>query len=314
MLSKKLLLQKKLILNLTMKKSILVLSASLITALTACNQHSDDEYSKIDNSRLTAENMTKEQANALIEKDSVIGNFLSSFNEIQSNLDEIKQKENIITVSRSGNAESAADNKEHILQDISSINELMRKNKDKLAALQGKIKNANFKNAALQTLVERLTNDIKAKDEQIASLQEQLANGNEAFKDLLGQYDKKTADLDKTSDNLSKTTSQLQTAYYAYGTSKELKANGVISKEGGFIGLGKSKKLATNFNKKYFTKVNIKDTKNIVLNCKKAKVLSTHPSTSYTIVLKDKKVESIDITDEEEFWNASKYLVIEIEN
>jgi hypothetical protein len=72
--------------------------------------------------------------------------------------------------------------------------------------------------------------------------------------------------------------------------------------------------LAANFNKKYFTKVNIKDTKNIALNCKKAKVLSTHPSASYTIVLKDKKVEGIDITDEEEFWSASKYLVIEIEN
>ena len=296
-----------------MKKSILLLATISVLAV-GCNQHNDEEYNTLDKAKLTAESLTKEQAAALIEKDSVVSNFLTSFNEIQSNLEEIKQKEGIITVSRSGNAESVSGNKDQIIQDISSINELMQKNKDRLASLQSKLKNANFKNSALEKLVDRLTNDIKAKDEQIAQLQEQLANGNEAFKDLLGQYDKKTEDLDKTTSNLNNTTSKLQTAYYAYGTSKELKENGVISKEGGFIGLGKSEKLAKDFNKKYFTKVDIKTTKSIALNCKKAKLLTVHPSSSYKIIEKDKKVDGIEITDEEEFWSATKYLVIEIQN
>lgn len=296
-----------------MKKSILLL-ATISVFTVGCNQHNDEEYNTLDKAKLTAESLTKEQAAVLIEKDSVVSNFLTSFEEIQSNLEQIKQKEGIITVSRSGNAESVTNNKDQIIQDINSINELMQKNKERLSGLQSKLKNANFKNSALEKLVERLTNDIKAKDEQIAQLQEQLANGNEAFKDLLGQYDKKTEDLDKATNNLNNTTNKLQTAYYAYGTSKELKENGVISKEGGFIGLGKSEKLAKDFNKKYFTKVDIKSTKMIALNCKKAKLLTVHPSNSYKLIEKDKKVEDIEITDEEEFWSTTKYLVIEIQN
>jgi DNA repair exonuclease SbcCD ATPase subunit len=297
-----------------MKKTGLLLTAMALCGAMACNEHNDEEYNALDKTRASAENLTKEQAGKLIEKDSVISDFLISFNEIQSNLEEIKQKENIISVSRAGNAESASTNKEQIVQDINSIKELMQKNKDRLSTLQSKLKNSNFKNEALQKLVERLTNDVKAKDEQIAQLQEQLTNSNEAFKDLLSQYDKKNEVLEKTNENLTNTTDKLQTAYYAYGTSKELKTNGVITKDGGFIGLGKTEHLAKDFNKKYFTKANIKELKTIALNCKKAKLLTTHPSTSYKLTTKDKKVESIDITDEEEFWSASKYLVIEIDN
>ena len=86
----------------------------------------------------------------------------------------------------------------------------------------------------------------------------------------------------------------------------------VISKEGGFIGLGKTTKVKDDFNKDYFTKINIESTTTINIGAKRAKILSSHPHDSYKLV-GEKPVEKIEITNAEEFWSASKYLVIVID-
>jgi hypothetical protein len=63
-----------------------------------------------------------------------------------------------------------------------------------------------------------------------------------------------------------------------------------------------------------FKAIDITQTKTIELNSKTASVISTHPSTSYTIEKKDKNhVSQLVITDPEQFWKASKYLVVMIE-
>ena len=86
----------------------------------------------------------------------------------------------------------------------------------------------------------------------------------------------------------------------------------VISKEGGFIGLGKSTKVSQDFNREYFTKVNIEQFNSVNLGAKKVTVLTNHPSSSYKLV-GTKPVEKLEIKNPTEFWSASKYLVIVIE-
>ena len=66
----------------------------------------------------------------------------------------------------------------------------------------------------------------------------------------------------------------LNTAYYTIGTTKELKEKNVISKEGGFIGIGKSTKVTDDFNKEYFTKINIEQTTIINIGAKKVKIIN----------------------------------------
>ncbi len=82
----------------------------------------------------------------------------------------------------------------------------------------------------------------------------------------------------------------LNTAYYCYGTFKELKEQGVVTKEGGFIGLGRTEKLTDDFNKKYFTQIDITETTSIDIFSKKVKIVTTHPSGSY-------KLEGVDKVD-----------------
>ena len=45
----------------------------------------------------------------------------------------------------------------------------------------------------------------------------------------------------------------------------------------------------------------------------KAKLLTVHPSDTYKFDGTKDKIEKITITNPEEFWSASKYLVIEVE-
>ena len=154
-------------------------------------------------------------------------------------------------------------------------------------------------------MIENLQNSINLKDEEIADLKTRMEGLNIELSNLTTNYQ------EVETENQVKT-NEINTAYYAIGTSKELKEKNVISKEGGFIGIGKTTKVKSDFNKEYFTKVNIEQTASINIGSRKAKIITTHPSSSYKII-GEKPVEKIEITNAKEFWSASKYLVIIIE-
>ena len=104
---------------------------------------------------------------------------------------------------------------------------------------------------------------------------------------------------------------ELNKAYYVFDSKKALKENGIIESKGGVIGIGSTKMLKQDFNKKYFTQINIQETDEINLYADKATVLTNHPTNSYSITGKDGKAEKIVIKDAVAFWGTSKYLVIQ---
>ena len=130
---------------------------------------------------------------------------------------------------------------------------------------------------------------------------------------VLHDHLKIDTNLQEEKQESSVKTQKLNTAYYAFGSSKELMKNNVITKEGGFAGIGRNKKLRDDFNKDYFTKVDISATSSIVLGAKKARLITTHPASSYKIEGADGKAEKITILNTEDFWSVSKYLVIVVE-
>ena len=104
----------------------------------------------------------------------------------------------------------------------------------------------------------------------------------------------------------------MNTAYYAFGTKKELAEKNVIEKEGGVLGLGKTLTLKKDFNRDYFQKVDIREFKQLTLNAKKAELLANHPADSYHFTGTN-TVEALVIDKPNEFWKASKYLVVVVE-
>ena len=157
----------------------------------------------------------------------------------------------------------------------------------------------------MEKMIENLQNTITLKDTEIAELKTKLEGLNVELSNLNTNY--KSLESENTSKQEA-----LNTAYYAIGTSKELKEKKVISKEGGFVGLGKSTTVSQDFNREYFTKVNIEQFTTINIGAKKAKILTNHPTSSYKLV-GDKPVDRLDIKNPDDFWSVSKYLVIVIE-
>jgi predicted nucleic acid-binding Zn-ribbon protein len=272
------------------------LATSLITT-TSCGGQKEKESNPVvdslssDNSNLKGE---------LSEKEAALQDFVNGFNDIQANLDEIKTKEKIVTNAAQGG--DVKSKEEQIKQDIQSIYDLMAKNKSRVASLSKKLKTSNTKIDGLEKMIAGLEAQISDKDAQIGELKNQLEQKNIELSNLNTNYQ----NLEQ--DNQGKV-QQLNTAYYIIGTGKELKEYGVTSKEGGFIGLGKSTEIKPDFNKDKFTKIDITQTLSIPIGAKKAKILTSHPSSSYKLV-GEKPVQKIDISNAADFWGTSKYLVI----
>ena len=68
--------------------------------------------------------------------------------------------------------------------------------------------------------------------------------------------------------------------------------------------------LQSNFDKDYFTKIDIRIDKEIKLYSSSAEMLTNHPASSYTLQRDAKKQYVLRINDPDAFWSTSKYLVI----
>lgn len=239
----------------------------------------------------------------LNEKEAALQEFIASFNEIQENLNAIKDKEKIVTDQTKGS--DVKSKQGQIKEDIQSIYDLMAKNKNRINSLTKKLKDSNLKLEGLEKMIENLQNTINQKDTEIADLKTRIEGMNIELTNLNTNYQ-------AVEQESAGKTEIINTAFYAIGTTKELKEKKVISREGGFIGLGKTTTVSSDFNKDYFTKVNIEQVLSINIGAKKAKVITTHPKGSYKLV-GEKPVEKLEITNPKEFWSASKYLVIVID-
>jgi len=285
--------------NLKNVKTILL--ASFLVLLFSCK---DEE---MENKIADLENQNTELNNGSTEKDNQIETYIQSLNEIQDNLKAIKEKQKIVTSSfNMGNGELNTNVKDMIINDMGLINNLLDENKQKLASLTSRLKKSNLKITELEKMIENMASQLQEKDAEIVSLQTQLASANEQLKVLFEEYNNRLEEIGTQTDKMN-------TAYYCFGTSKELKEKGVLTKEGGFIGIGKSEKLAADFNQDYFTKIDITLIKSVDLKSKKAKLVTTHASDSYKLEGDKTSVDKLVITNPEKFWASSKYLVIVVE-
>ncbi|MBS1651759.1 MAG: hypothetical protein JSU07_07095 [Bacteroidetes bacterium] len=276
-----------------------ILSLSLVS-LQSCGGDKEKEINPLADSLKTVNGNLNGQ---LSEKEAALQEFINSFNEIQENLNAIKDKEKIVT-----NASSGADVKSkesQIKEDIQAIYDLMAKNKNRIGSLSKKLKDSNLKIEGMQKMIENLQASLNQKDTEISDLKSKIESLNIELASLNTNYQQAETESEHK-------TEELNTAYYAIGTSKELKEKNVITKEGGFIGIGKSTKIKADFNKDYFTKIDITKTTTINIGAKKAKILTNHPSSSYKFV-GQKPIEKIEISNPADFWGASKYCVIIID-
>jgi chromosome segregation ATPase len=281
------------------KYSLLLLIPVFFACGRAAEKKAEELTSKTDS--LMAQN---------VQKDEAINEFIHSINEIQGTLDTIKTKENLINLATDRGDELKLSAKDQIKNDIETIYTLMKKNKETLSVLTQKLKKSNLKIDELNKMVDRLTKDLADKASQIEDLRTKLSKLNASFEmanlkiDTLSRTVKEQgSQIDDQSQTIAQQDAALNTAYYVMGTNKELKANGII----------KSGEVLTDFKKELFTKIDIRKMTEFSILSKKAKILSSHPSSSYKFIGDKKVIQNLQILDYKAFWSNSKYLVIMVD-
>jgi DNA repair exonuclease SbcCD ATPase subunit len=289
-----------------MKKLMYVLS---VLVLVSCGQHKKEII--LMQARQDSITQVAEQ------KNNTILEFIDEMNEIQSNLDSIKTIEKIISVEKASNIELKTDAKQRIAEDIAQINDLLQKNKALVKSLTNKYRASNAKIAELEITIGNMTKQMAEKDTDIARLSAELEALHIDVTNLNRQIETITAESEKTIQEKEQAFEEqanvLNTAYWAFGTKKELAEKNVIEKEGGLLGMGKTLTLKKDFNRDYFQKIDIREFKQMTLNAKKAVLLANHPADSYHLT-GTKTVEALVIDKPTEFWKTSKYLVVVVEN
>jgi uncharacterized coiled-coil protein SlyX len=245
-------------------------------------------------------------------RDSVISDWITTFDDIEKNISIIKEKEKIITIN-SSNAEISKDKKQQVLDDIKFINTLLEQDKRKIALLTAQLKQTGGTMKVLQNKISDLEATMKQNENEISELKTSLVTKKFEVEQLNAQMVVLKDTIGKRDEKISDQTYELNKAFFTCGTYKELKAKGLLTKEGGFIGLGKTESLTGNFSDKAFVQIDITETKSIYVNSKTAKLITEHPSGSYKFMHdKDNKIISVEILDPALFWKISKYAVVEL--
>lgn len=212
-----------------------------------------------------------------------------------------------------GNKEGTI-SKESIRENLAAYADMLARQHERIQNLENELSGNKRELSKMKQLLAYLNKQIAEKDATIKSLNEQLDQKNfdiNKLKEEVGRLNVTNADLTNTvkqqDEAITVAQEMLNEAYYIVGTNKELKKQGVLSKK--FLGKAQ---MNSDVDVSAFKKIDIRQVTQIQVDSKNAKILSSHPSNSYSIrVDKANKSSVITILDEVAFWSLTRYLVIE---
>ena len=281
-----------------MKKNVLSLWA-FVLMLSGCSQ-------KTDNTKELAFMQQRDSLESIIQqKDNEINDIMGTMNDIEAGFRAINEAEQRVSVARQVEGASST---ERIRENMQYIQQAMQQNRELINKLRNQLRQGTVRSDQLRLTVENLTRQMEEKDAQVRQLQAELQ-----AKDVqIGELTEKVEDLSvnvntlreettQKSQTISAQDKQLNTAWFVYGTKSELKEQHIIQD---------GKVLQSNFNREYFTKIDIRVDKEIRLYSRSAKLLTSHPASSYTLEQDAQKQYVLRIQNPQLFWSTSKYLVV----
>lgn len=282
----------------------------IASVLFSCNGYKEDSEQQS-----LAEISKQELANALNERDQL----LAIVKEVSNGLEQIKQLENVMTIS-SRHPEKNAGRQKQLLSDIEAVKETIRQRKNRLLELEAKLQNSTINNKELNETISALRVQMDSQMEEIESLKQQLVAASEH----IGSLNSYIGSLNTTVDSLSTTVShvtsernaardtsarlenELNACYYVIATKSELKSHNII--QTGF--LRKTKLMKSDFDRGYFIISDKRTLRSIPVNASKIRILTNHPASSYMVTDENRR-KTIKITNPAQFWSLSNYLVVE---
>ena len=231
-------------------------------------------------------------------KDSLIEVVFADINAVTENLARIRTRETLVALAR--NDEGVRRPIEEIDADIAAIDRLLQENRQKIAALQRS--SAQLRKADLR--IEGLT----AKEGEIGRLRGELSQMEARMETLAEEAAARSTEVEHLSGEKAQLEDRLNTVYYIVGAEKALRDSGIVSKQG-FI--GRTLTVGDTGDHDLFIRADARTLTEILVEQKKATVVTPHPADSYELITNaDKVVYKLVIPDPERFWSSSKVLVV----
>lgn len=274
--------------------------AACFMALVACN----NEKAGSNQSQVSqADSLQK----IIEQKDNEINDMMGVLNDIEEGFRLINEAENRVSVAKDG---EGANKKQLIRENIQFIQQRLAQNRELIEKLRKQLNGSSVKGEEMKRTIDNLVKQLEDKDHQLKDLRAQLEAKDIHIEELdmtINSLNKDVSSLKGESEQKSQTINaqdkQLNTAWYVFGTKKELKEQQILVN---------GKVLQGNFNKSYFTKIDIRNFKELKLYSKSAKLLTMHPSSSYKLERDSKDQYVLRITNPQIFWSTSKYLVVQV--
>jgi hypothetical protein len=296
---------------------VALLGTLAIIFSTGCNR------SQADLAKALAESKAAEA-----QKDSLLTEVLET-TQFVSDLNSELAKAKAIAVAAEGTdrgmpgAQLDREERQATLERIQQVIARLNESEAKLTATENRAKNAKIRNARLLaqiTTYKQTIEDLRLAAEQQQAEQEAIiADQRSQIASLSGQVDELNVQAASLRDTVVHLTAYKNRVYYAVGTKDELLKNGVVIKEGSkFLIFGGTRlEPARKLNLDAFTMIDKTQTLSIPLprSDKRYKIVSRQSPEYLAGQVNDKgEVEGVvEIASPEDFWSASKYLIL-VEN
>lgn len=287
-----------------MKKlfSLVLLIASF--AVVACNTKKEQESVDPNLARIDS------LQNALNQSQHELGDLTATVSQVMDGFAQINEAEgnvNQMRVNREGIDKAAIQKNMQLIKDqlklnrelIGNLKQQLKENRNISSADKAKLENIV---ASLQQQLDEKTAQINQLQAQLAEKDLQIAEQSQQIQDLSNNVQDLNQQNEQKAQVMAAQDKELHTAYYVFGTKKELRQQHIL--ESGDVLKN------NNFNKDYFTRIDQRTTKVIKLYSKKAELKTSHPAGSYSLDKDADEQYTLRITNPQAFWSVSKYLVI----
>lgn len=282
-----------------MKKLTILSVLAMALAFTSCDFETQ-AFKDMRNQRDSIQYLQQTQLDELL-------GYMDIVQEVDSSFEAIRESQNLLSMVPA-DGEGSQSVKQRVQENISMISNLLADNNAKIAELEERLNESDLKNTKFQKTINRLKKDLKAKNEEITKLYKDLETKNFKIDSLLVENQlvgQRAAELTALSEaqqsQLNAQDIALHTAYFFMGTRKELKANEINVKD-----------RDSGYKTSLFTPIDVRTFDRLETGSKSAKILTKHPENSYELVRDENKIYTLVIKNPTEFWNASKYLIIQV--
>lgn len=290
-----------------MKKLVLLLTAVFaLTFITSCNTQKEKEEAQSDPQSETIDSLRQ----ALSESQNESNDLIETLSLIQEGFDQINAAENVVNVE---NSQGETADRQRILESMSTIQNKLKLNRELIANLQQQLRTSKQSDSKtrekLEEMVANFNQQLEEKSKELEDLRAELAKRDiviaeqgeqiNALSENVNDLAKKNEEKERKVEAQDK---ELNTAYYVFGTKRELREQRIL-KSGDVL-------QSNDFNRDYFTRIDLRVTKTIKLYSKSAKLMTNHPAGSYSLDKDSQGQYTLRITNPENFWSVSKYLVI----